>query len=59
MFPASPTEATQVATLPGKSFLKIHAKIYKNAAAAYTNVVIDKILELFILSSRYIKLSGC
>jgi hypothetical protein len=50
VFPITPIIATQVASLPQPGFLKIQAKIYKTPANPYTNVIMDNMFELLIVS---------
>jgi hypothetical protein len=49
VLPTHPIRAIQVASWPAAGFLNTHHKIYKNPASPYTNVMMDKIRELFIV----------
>jgi hypothetical protein len=49
VLPTHPIKETQVASCPATGFLNTQPKIYKNPASPYTNVMIDKIRELFIV----------
>jgi hypothetical protein len=50
VFPINPSVATQDASFPLPGFLKIQAKIYKTPANPYTNVTMDNMFELLIVS---------
>jgi hypothetical protein len=56
VLPTHPIRAIQVASWLAAGFLNTQAKMYKNPAKPYTNVMMDKIRELFIVYLYFIKI---